>query len=51
MNGQTMSNLSWPGRVVLLLLLLLLAACRSCVPAHAAEAILLLQDCGVDNVK
>ena len=47
MNGQTMSNLSWPGRVVLLLL----AACRSCVPAHAAEAILLLQDCGVDNVK
>ena len=48
MNGQTMSNLSWPGHVVLLLLL---AACRSCVPAHAAEAILLLQDCGVDNVK
>ena len=50
MNGQTMSNLSWPGHVVLLLLLLL-AACRSCVPAHAAEAMLLLQDCGVDNVK
>ena len=48
MNGQTMSNLSWPGHVVLLLLL---AACRSCVPAYAAEAILLLQDCGVDNVK